>query len=381
MKKYYIYIIVSFAFILFCSVGYGILSQELTISGRTSVNTNTKINCDITKISNNNLNVSVTNNFFSTTSGEIQITITNNNGINYDYFTILVNLPENITISNAYNGTYTITDNIMQIHGPDYAHNLNTNSRFSYHIHWNTNSSFSGLITEDVVAFGNDTLSNYTCTNGKWYLNGNIITTETKQDLHLSNLSVNSYSLLPTFNSKIYSYSLTVPNDISSVNITAIPNDTSTTITGAGEKILQEGNNKNDIIITGKNNNTLIYTINIYRALSGVTSNQNFGSETIYASYTIDYHSENTYQFTLTITNNSTNDISDWELSFDVGNGIIDAIWNPIYSSYDSSLGLITISSKTATDQALRIIKANTSIQIKGQIKAEYEPRIVKLSY
>ena len=186
MKKYYFYTIIFFVFLLFCSVGYAILSKELTISGSASVDINTKIQCNISKINNNNLTVSINNEFFSSTAGEIQITITNNTNNNYNYFTILVDLPENITISNAYNGTYTITENLMQIHGPDYSHNININDSFTYHIQWTTNDTFTGLLAEEVAAFGNDSISTYTCTNGKWYLNGNLITSEIKQDLHLT---------------------------------------------------------------------------------------------------------------------------------------------------------------------------------------------------
>ena len=89
MKKYYFYTIIFFVFLLFCSVGYAILSKELTISGSASVDINTKIQCNISKINNNNLTVSINNEFFSSTAGEIQITITNNTNNNYNYFTIL----------------------------------------------------------------------------------------------------------------------------------------------------------------------------------------------------------------------------------------------------------------------------------------------------
>ena len=84
-------------------------------------------------------------------------------------------------------------------------------------------------------------------------------------DATLKALSVGEYTISPEFNKDTYEYEVEVPNEISSVNITATKNDANASVTGAGEKELVEGNNKVEIVVTAQKGNSLTYVLNINR--------------------------------------------------------------------------------------------------------------------
>lgn len=82
-------------------------------------------------------------------------------------------------------------------------------------------------------------------------------------DNNLSSLSVNGYSLNPSFDKNTTNYSLTVPNDVSSVTINAKASDSKARISGTGKVSLKEGNNKVNVVVTAENGNKKTYTINV----------------------------------------------------------------------------------------------------------------------
>lgn len=373
MNKWF-YIIIGIIF-LFFTVSYAYLSQNLTIRGVTKTLKNTA--CNVSAINETSLDVKVDNIFYSETSGSIKLTITNNADVNYNFYTILLNYPD-ISIVNAYNGTYLIENNIMQIQAPEYQTGLSAGSYIEYFIQWTSAKGYDGLSKEDVVAFGNSNLSNYTGDNNTWLKNGNEIGSNPQIDFYLNNLSVDNYLLSPTFNSKIYNYTLTVPNNISSVNINASSNNIDAIIEGTGSFSLNEGIN-NVVVSTTYNNKTLNYNIKINRILNGVGANTNFGSDNYYAKYVIDYQSGELYQFTLTLYNNSSTDITSWEADLDLGEGSVDNIWSAINSSFNSETGILKLNYDVGNDITYKVIEANSKIEIKGQIKASYEPKIVSL--
>ncbi|MBR2713074.1 MAG: cadherin-like beta sandwich domain-containing protein [Bacilli bacterium] len=84
-------------------------------------------------------------------------------------------------------------------------------------------------------------------------------------DRTLSSLSVSAGTLQPSFDSNVTSYSVTVPNNVSSITISARANDEYGRTSGTGTKSLTVG--LNTFIVTGiaENGNELPYTISVTR--------------------------------------------------------------------------------------------------------------------
>lgn len=82
---------------------------------------------------------------------------------------------------------------------------------------------------------------------------------------NLSSLSISDYSISPKFSSNTKSYSLTVPNDVTSVKVNAKASHDKAKISGTGNRKLEEGTNKLDITVTAENGNKKTYTINVTR--------------------------------------------------------------------------------------------------------------------
>jgi hypothetical protein len=89
---------------------------------------------------------------------------------------------------------------------------------------------------------------------------------QTTVDANLSALSVTSYSISPAFDSATTSYTLSVPNAVSEVNIAATTAQASATKTGDGIKSLSTGLNSFSIVVTAPDGTTKkTYTIAITR--------------------------------------------------------------------------------------------------------------------
>lgn len=81
----------------------------------------------------------------------------------------------------------------------------------------------------------------------------------------LSSISVKGYSLSPSFKTDTLSYTLTVPNKASSVEISAVAYVSKATISGTGVVSLKEGHNTIKVICTAENETVREYVINIKR--------------------------------------------------------------------------------------------------------------------
>lgn len=81
----------------------------------------------------------------------------------------------------------------------------------------------------------------------------------------LSSLSVNGYTLTPTFNRDTQSYDLIVDPSVSQVGVVAQAIDSGAVISGAGTVQLSSGVNVITITVTAKNGTTRTYTINVVR--------------------------------------------------------------------------------------------------------------------
>lgn len=79
----------------------------------------------------------------------------------------------------------------------------------------------------------------------------------------LSQLSVEGYSLTPTFNKGITEYDLVLNQSVGSIQVTAAAADSSSTVTGTGTYQLSEGLNVVNVTVTAQNGSSTVYKINI----------------------------------------------------------------------------------------------------------------------
>ena len=84
-------------------------------------------------------------------------------------------------------------------------------------------------------------------------------------DNRLSTLKVGNYNLTPAFNNDTANYSVVVPNNVSSVNITATPKNSKAKVSGAGNVSLKVGSNTVKITVTAENGNQRTFTLTIAR--------------------------------------------------------------------------------------------------------------------
>ena len=78
----------------------------------------------------------------------------------------------------------------------------------------------------------------------------------------LRGLSVDGYSLTPTFSSDTTDYSLIVENEVKSIDVSASAADTNASVSGRGSHRLSVGNNNINIVVTAEDGVTRTYTIN-----------------------------------------------------------------------------------------------------------------------
>lgn len=112
--------------------------------------------------------------------------------------------------------------------------------------------------------------------NGEsYYTNGDVIAqTESgisinavtpSTDTLIGSLEVEGYTLEPTFSRTRYEYNIKVPSNVSLINIKAKKGDSRQSITGVGEKYLEYGKNKFNVVVTAQNQSYRTYQITITR--------------------------------------------------------------------------------------------------------------------
>ncbi len=82
---------------------------------------------------------------------------------------------------------------------------------------------------------------------------------------NLKSITVDNYELIPTFNKNTQEYNVEVPNEVTSVNLSASKEDSTAQVSGVGVKELTEGDNKFEIVVTAQKGNSKTYVVNIYR--------------------------------------------------------------------------------------------------------------------
>lgn len=78
---------------------------------------------------------------------------------------------------------------------------------------------------------------------------------------YLSSLSVDGFELSPGFDKEILEYKVNLGASVEKINVNASVADNTASITGTGEIIVSEGDNKIDIVVTSQKGNTRTYTL------------------------------------------------------------------------------------------------------------------------
>ena len=76
-------------------------------------------------------------------------------------------------------------------------------------------------------------------------------------------LSVEGYEISPEFSSDVLEYSTEVPSSVKSVKINATKTDSKSSVDGIGEKEVDEGINKFEIVVTAENGDKRTYILNV----------------------------------------------------------------------------------------------------------------------
>ena len=109
----------------------------------------------------------------------------------------------------------------------------------------------------------------------------------------LQSLAVTPGILSPRFNVNIPSYNVNVANTVNRINVSATAADAYASVEGAGEHLLEMGNNAIDIVVVAENgSNMRTYSINVTRGVVGMEDN-------IHQSPVIAYPNPATNQITI----------------------------------------------------------------------------------
>lgn len=79
---------------------------------------------------------------------------------------------------------------------------------------------------------------------------------------NLKGLSVEGYTLSPEFNKNTLEYTVNLESNVETITIHAEKEDGYASVSGTGEKEVQEGDNKFEIIVTSETGSSKVYTIN-----------------------------------------------------------------------------------------------------------------------
>lgn len=83
------------------------------------------------------------------------------------------------------------------------------------------------------------------------------------KDNYLKSLSVEGYELSPAFDKDTTSYTVSVPDTVNEIKVSAAPNDSRSKVSGTGSIDLSEGTNKVEVVVTAQNGGIRTYTITV----------------------------------------------------------------------------------------------------------------------
>lgn len=90
---------------------------------------------------------------------------------------------------------------------------------------------------------------------------------------YLSKLQVNVEGLTPNFNKNKYSYTLSIGENVDSINVTAVAEDSSAKVAVYGNSGLKEGDNTISVVVTAANGSKKTYTIIATKSADPMKSN------------------------------------------------------------------------------------------------------------
>lgn len=124
----------------------------------------------------------------------------------------------------------------------------------------------SSACSVNVVAQSSGGNSNKTNTNSNGSSSKSNTNTNLSSNNNLSSIKIEGVNLLPEFSKSTLEYSAEVDNTVEKINIEATADDGGATISGLGEKELEEGINTFEIVVTAPNGASKTYTLNITKA-------------------------------------------------------------------------------------------------------------------
>lgn len=159
-----------------------------------------------------------------------------------------------------------------------------------------------GVLKLKVLKAGSFTVNGFDVsdTSGKAYTPSNVsksVTIKSKEN-NLSALSITGQKLSPNFSPNTTSYSLTVDDKVTSININATKKDNSATLTGTGKKTVNYGKNTYTITVTSESGAKKVYTI-IVNKPDNRNKNNNLKSLSI-PGYDLDFD-KNNLNYNLTV--------------------------------------------------------------------------------
>lgn len=177
----------------------------------------------------------------------------------------------------------------------EYVSGTGTSSPYRYQINVSNNYKIAGLdtyldsgITSTTTVFTfvfkalkagttNVTLSNLKATDASSKLtvslsdkdititDGSSAPAPKSSDATLKSLAATGYTLSPSFSSSTASYTVTVPNDVTSVTLTGETNDTNATVNGLGSVTLSSNETTREITVTAEDGTPKTYIVKIVK--------------------------------------------------------------------------------------------------------------------
>lgn len=80
---------------------------------------------------------------------------------------------------------------------------------------------------------------------------------------YLKSITVGDYPLAPSFSKEVLEYSVTVPSTVNTIHLEASVEDGTASVTGTGEKEVEEGVNSFEIRVNAQNGDERIYKVNV----------------------------------------------------------------------------------------------------------------------
>ena len=275
-EKIILFILILMAILIIPNISFG--------KGSFSISSSSK---SITKGSSSSLTISAKN-----CAGQFKITSSNSSVVSVSSSSIwLDSSSSSITLKAKSTGTATITITAVDVTDTD----LNDI----------TGSKTCRVTVKSASSSGGSSSGGGSSYSGSSSGGSKTNTEEEKSsDATLKELSIKEGKLSPKFDKSENEYTLTVPNEVTKLNITATPNDSKATVSVKGNKDLKVGENTVTIVVTAEDGTTKNYVIKVTK------ENPELALQSIVIKYTNQEGQEvevpltpvfalNTYEYTL----------------------------------------------------------------------------------